>query len=126
MSNQVFKEQLTNLQVIDFDWEDDIELVGKKILVRKTERDDVRNDDGDVVVHLPESIKSKTNWVRIKLVGTDCEEFTQDNVGDYLYVARWAHGQNQVDAIDDYWIIEESVVGDRDKNTVVRPYTLEG
>ena len=109
-------------------WEEILQLVGQKILARKGERGDIQGENGDVLLHLPGKVKQKTNWMRIYLVGEACREFTQEHVGDWIHVPEWRDGMHKLDDVhnDGFWIIDEKTIGDRDTNTVTKPYTIEG
>jgi co-chaperonin GroES (HSP10) len=47
--------------------------LGNRLLLHKCENDDVRDDDGSVLILLPDQIKDTTNFCKVLDVGPKCK-----------------------------------------------------
>ena len=105
-------ESATQLPRIE--WEKKLRLVGRKILVMLCENDHVRDDEGKVLVFLPDEQKEVMDpaggpsWAEILLVSPQCKEFSQVDVGRFVLTPRRAHGINDIG--DYYLIIDEAAI----------------
>lgn len=101
-------------------------LVGRKILCRKCERDHKKDENGNVLLYMPDSVVDPAfgmDWFRIELVSDECETFSVDNIGDFIHCPPYAHGMHKLQ--DDYFIFDEALVGDGGTNTVIKPFVVE-
>lgn len=55
--------------------------LGARLLVRKCERDHVRDADGKILVALSDGSLSLTRWVEILAVGAKCKMFRKEQIG---------------------------------------------
>jgi len=107
-------------------------LIGRKILALKCVRDHIRDDNGDVLVALPDSYldaKMRLDWFEIVAVGEGCKDFAQEEVGRLIHGPVWADGMHRLVDYElhkpsDYFILDEKLIGDGGKTTVIKPFTL--
>jgi hypothetical protein len=100
-------------------------LVGKKILCRKCENQHAYGEDGSVLIYLPDNVIDPImgmDWFKIVDVGAECELFTLDDVGTFVHCPPYAHGMHRLP--DEYYIFDETLVGDGCSNTVIKPFVL--
>ena len=103
-------------------------MLGRFILVRKNERDHVRDNEGGVLIYLTDAqVKGnqafKCNWNTIVAVSPSCKVFTQDMVGHRIHAPEWMDGMHYLG--DAYWAIDERLIGDGNKDDRIKPFTIE-
>lgn len=79
---------------------DEIELIGKKIMIAMAINPEPTDENGNVLVALNDRTKWKSQYGQIIKVGKDCDEFTQENVGDFVKMP--VHMQADFDVLRKY------------------------
>jgi co-chaperonin GroES (HSP10) len=57
--------------------------INKHILVRKCVNDHMRDEAGEIALHMTDGFIETTNWVEIIDVSDDCEHITREDVGSF-------------------------------------------
>jgi hypothetical protein len=83
-------------------------LIGKKILVRKCYNDHIRDASGEILLALPDSAREETNWDEIRMVGSECDVFTREDVGSFIQGPEYTDGMYGIG--NSMWIFEEHLV----------------
>lgn len=69
-----------------------IALNGKKILVAKTQKPDILNEDGTVMIYLTKENKEESQWGLIVNVSDECEYYSKRHIGAYIQMPLYGDG----------------------------------
>ena len=78
------------------------------VVVERGFNDDIRNEDGSVLIYLSDGEKDDTNLGFVRGVGPKCKDFTKDNIGDMVLCPIYDKGMFEV--MPDVFFIRESVL----------------
>jgi len=66
----------------------DVKPLGNRMLVRKCFNSDIMDEDGKLLIVLPEKSRDLTVFVEIISIGPKCETFSERNIGDTVRITR--------------------------------------
>jgi len=101
-----------------------VEILGDRILGRKCVQDHIRDDNGDVLVALPEDYRDETLWFEILKVGKDCRTISNNALEKarlFMYFPEWDDGLHSLN--NGLFLVSESMMEGR--NPSVKPFVIE-
>lgn len=114
--NQAASEKTDTLDI------DRITLLSDYILFQKCQRDHERDDNGKVLVYLPQEVQDDTQWCQIIKIGPECRYLTSEMVkGTRMFMHIPEYEQKGWHKIaEDLFIVRERLMNA--KNTELKPF----
>ncbi len=89
---------------------DKIRPINRKLLVRKCVNDHARDENGEVLIYLPDESYEQCYFVEILKVSDDCRQFTQDMIGKGIQVPDFITGLQGIDQEAGLFMVSEDIL----------------
>jgi co-chaperonin GroES (HSP10) len=83
--------------------------INRHVLVRKCVNDHMRDEAGEIVLHMTDGFIELTNWVEIIDVSDDCEHITREDIGSFCVAPESSEKLQRILYSKDFMLHESAI-----------------